>query len=264
MKPKRINIILKIIAFLVLCLGILYICQYFVKNLKEGFASSPALSAEALTNISTANCTHIRDADRNIILCPNSNAANLIFQKIDINLPGEYDNVCITSTEFSSNYYTCYTKPAPPVYNDKYGIYRKFDPIVDDDTMASDLVPSIDTFCASYARNTVNVIKNIKSTQSLYNVLVSTKTNIDSSKFIVNNLIFENCRPGNTTATACSNLSNMYTYMTDSSSFGGDLNNVISAVKESIDSLSNTSTTTYNMYNGSKCNNLLAYNLKDI
>jgi len=263
MKPKRINIILKIIAFLVLSLGILYICQYFVKNLKEGFASSPALSAAALTNITTAGCSHIRESDRNLILCPNSNAANLIFQRMDINLPGDYDNVCITSSEFSSNYYTCYTKPAQPVYNDKYGIYRKFDPIIDDDTMASDLVPSIDTFCASYATNTINVIKNLKSTQAIYDVLTTSKSTITSYNTTVNTLIFNNCKPGNTTGTACSNLSNMYTYLTDESR-SRDLDNVMDAVKDSIDSLSNISTATYSLFNGSKCNNLQQYNLSNI
>jgi hypothetical protein len=234
-----------------------------VKNFKEGFSSSPALSIPALTNIATAGCSYIRDADRNVILCPNSNAANLIFQKIDVNLPGEYDNVCITSTEFLSNYYTCYTKPSPPVYNDKYGIYRKFDPIIDDDTMASDLVPSIDTFCASYATNTINVIKNIKSTQSLYNILTSTKISIDTYKPIVNNLIFNNCNPGNTTPIACSNLSNMYIHLRDETS-SRDLNSVITAVQDSIYSLSNISTTTYNLFNGSKCNNLAQYRLTNI
>ena len=263
MKPKKINIILKIIAFLVLSVGILYICQYFVKNLKEGFASSPVLSDDTLTNIAAVGCSHIRDGDRNIILCPNSNLANLIFQKMDVNLPGQYDNLCITSTEFSSNYYTCYTKPAPPVYNDTYGIYRTFDPIIDDDTMPFDLAPSINTFCASYATNTINVIKNIKSTQSIYNVLTSTKRSIDGYKITVNNLIFNNCNPGNTTPIACSNLSNMYNYLNDPSKYQ-DLNTVRDAVKDSLDSLSNISTTTYSLFNGSKCNNLAQYRLTSI
>jgi hypothetical protein len=263
MKPNKINIILKIIAFLVLCLGILYICQYFVKNLKEGFASSPALSADALTNINAAGCSQIRDAERNVILCPNSNAANLIFKNMDINLPGEYDNVCITSTEFSSNYYTCYTKPGPPVYNDKYGIYRKFDPIIDDDTMPSDLVPSIDIFCASYATNTINVIKNIKSTQSIYNSLINTQSTIATYKTRINNLIFNKCNPGNTTPIACSNLNNVYTYLTSETNFQ-DINNIVDVVRSSIKELSNISTKTYNLYNGSKCNNLSMYTLSNI
>ena len=266
-KPNKLHIIFKIFGFLIFSVGILYICQFFTQALEEGFQTttvSPPLTGEPLTYVTnTAKCTITYDSGRNIILCPNSNAANLVFSRMKSTLVGDYDNVCITSADFSSNYYTCYTRPSQPVFNDLYGIFRPFDPQIDNDTMAEDLAPSIDTFCASYNTTTLKVNKAIASTQRIYDTITNTvySTNIYTS--ILNNLIVTYCTATNEYMDKqCTNLRAAYTYVRAVPNTTG-LAQARNAVKDSLDSLSNISTKTYSIYNGSKCNSLSQYALSE-
>ena len=266
-KPNRLHIIFKIFGFLIFSVGILYICQFFTHALEEGFQTStvsPPLTGEALTYVTdTARCTVTYDSGRNVILCPNSNAANLVFKRMTSTLVGDYDNVCITSADFSSNYYTCYTRPAPPVFNDLYGIFRPFDPVIDEDTMPSDIAPSIDTFCASYGTTTIKINKGITLTLSTYKSVNATIYSTTVYATILNSLINTYCgATSENMDTQCSNLRTAYTYVTGVVDATG-LRQAQAVVKDSLDSLSNMSTKTYSMFNGSKCNTLSQYALSE-
>jgi hypothetical protein len=264
MKPNRLHIILKIFGFLIFSIGILYICQFFTHALEEGFQVNTPPSQAAIKNITDAGCTTTYDSGRNIILCPDSNAANTIFGNMAVNLAGTYDNVCITNRAFLSNYYTCYTRPAQPVYTHLSGISRPFHPEIHNDTLASHLLPSIDTMCASYNTTTLKINKGLASTQAVYTTVSTTLHSTTVYTTSINSLINNYCGPTNQNmGVQCSNLRTAYTYISGIPTTTG-LVQARDAVKASLDSLSNMSTTNYSIYNGSKCNTLSAYALSNI
>jgi hypothetical protein len=267
-KPNKIHIILKIFGFLVFSIGILYICQFFTQALNEGFQTntiSPPLSGASRDYIiNTAKCDVTYESGRNLVLCPDSNAANLVFANMSNNLPCKYDNVCITSGEFSSNYYTCYTRPAQPVYNDKYGIFRDFDPVADEDTLALDIAPDIGAFCGAYTTNTVKVIRGITSTQTVYSKIVGGELSTAQYVSLIGGLITDKCTPAPADMTdECDKLRTTYAQINMPQT---SLAEAKSATKASLDTLSNISTGIYSMYNNgvageSICDLLPGYNL---
>lgn len=257
MKPNKLHIILKIFGFLILSIGILYICQFFTKTFEEGFQS--ATSARAI-NIALAGCSLEKDNGRDIILCPDSNAVNTIFISTAVNLPNINDNVCVLTGDPSNKYYTCYTRPSQPIYNDKYGIYRDFDPIIDEDNLAFDLVPDIDTFCTSYMTNTVKINRGIQSTTMINNRILSINYSTNIYKNSLSQIQLNYC--GNDLPDmrdTCSNISNDYNYVNGLSESLG-LNTARTAVIDSLNTLSNISTKTFALY-GSFCKESQKYNL---
>jgi len=245
MKPNKLHIILKIFGFLVFSIGILYICQFFTETLEEGFAIP-------------RDCKEVQDSGRKLLLCASSNAANIVFDNTS-NLPGKYDNVCVGSGEFGTDYYTCYTRPGPPVYNDTYGIYRPFDPKVDNDTLPTDLLPSIDTFCSSYDTNTLKVNRGIASTLAVLNVIRDTGSNTIIYQNQVRTLKQLYCgTPNGKMVNTCSNINVAYNSLTAPAATA-NLTAASNAVQNSLNSLSNMSTQMYSIYNGSRCQNLASY-----
>jgi len=247
MKSNRLHIIFKIFGFLIFSIGIFYVCFFVVTVLKKG-------TTEGFELCNVTGCSIRRDSGRNLYLCESADAANLVFKNMSNNLPGAYDNVCITNNKLSSNYYTCYTRPAQRVFDNVYGVYRPFDPIVDNDTMAEDLEPSIDTFCASSNGNTQKIKQGIESTVAIYNILSDTytKTGISISRF--GRLIDEFCKPARPSmAITCSALCNNYSYFETMPEYQM-LEEAKSAVQTSLNALSNLSVQTASIYNGSKCN----------
>jgi len=199
-------------------------------------------------------CEIRRDSGRNLYLCESADAANLVFKNMSNNLPGAYDNVCITNDEFSSNFYTCYTRPAQRVFDNIYGVYRPFDPVVDNDTMAEDLAPSITAFCGSSNGNTQKIKQGIESTMAIYSVLSETQLNTTVIIGRFNNLINEFCKPARASmAITCSTLSTSYTYLNTLPEYQA-IAEAKSAVQRSLDILTSLSNQTANVYNGTKCN----------
>jgi hypothetical protein len=256
MKSNRFHIILKIFGFLIISIGILFICQFFTKTLEEGFATQAQ-------NITAAGCSLVADSGRNLILCPDSNAAFSLQGDLATNLPNEYDNICITNGRFSSNYYTCYTRPAAPVYNDTYGVYRDFDPTIDDDTAPFDLAPSIDSFCTSYDTNSAKVIRGLHSTIEIYGRLTSAVLTTNTNIARLNFLKQQYCNPvipG--MEDECSQLSASYQTISALPASQG-LNAATAATSIALNSLSNLSTQIFAEY-GSNCNKLPMYALSNI
>ena len=253
MKPNKSYIILKIFGFLIFSIGILYICQFFTKTLEEGFSKS--VEGFAIPS----QCSEITNAGRKIILCPSEEYASIIFADMSNNLPGKYDNLCIGSGEFGTDYYTCYTRPGPKVYNCmNYGIYRDFDPTVDNDTMPSDLIPSIDTFCASYPTNTLKVNRGITSTTAVLNVINNTLTSTTQYKNEIG-LLQTLCSSAAPEINGpCSNINTAFQSL-NSMTAAQQLATAQTAVRTSLNSLSNISTQMYSIYNGSKCESLPQY-----
>lgn len=232
-------------------MGILYICQFLTETLEEGFATSIP-----------SNCNVIQDSGRKLVLCPTSNHADIVFQDIPNNLPGKYDNVCVGSGQFGTSYYTCYTRPGPPVFNYTYGIYRPFDQKVDDDTLPDDLIPSIDSFCASYNTNTLKVNRGIVSTANVLNAITAAviSTNIYQTELGVLKQIYCERNVSNNMIVPCSNINTAFRSLTDASL----TSNIIAAsniVQNSLNTLSNISTKTYSIYNGSECQNINRYKI---
>jgi hypothetical protein len=259
MKPNKSHIILKIFGFLIFSIGILYICQFFTKTLEEGFSKTIegfAVPQELLPE----GCQEIADAGRNIILCPTETSAETVFKNVPKNLLKKYDNVCVAASQFSSIYYTCYTRPAPKIYNDKYGIYRDADPVADEDTMPNDLLPSIDTFCASYATNTTKVNRGIVSTATYLNTINDTISNTTKYKNDIVGLKTLYCNnPIPASMTRQCNSINIAFESLNNMAAATQLSAARNAVQTSLDSLSNISTQTYSIYNGSKCQNTPGY-----
>jgi hypothetical protein len=254
MKSNRLYIILKIFGFLIISIGILFICQFFTKTLEEGFQASGAPSGPSIPS----QCKITRDSGRKLILCPTENDALTVFNNMSNNLPEKYDNVCITNDKFLSNYYTCYTRPGQQVFNTTYGIYRDFDPKIDEDDLAFNLVPSIETFCASYYTNTQKIIKGIASTQAVVDNLsnIRLKTSLYSSA--LNNMINVYCMPPKAgMESICSVINTGYQSIFSIPGSQG-LNSAYNASRASLNALSNMSTQTYEMYNGSMCSRIVA------
>jgi hypothetical protein len=162
-------------------------------------------------------------------------------------LPGKYDNVCITSGELAGNYFTCYTRPAAPVYNDKYGVYRDFNPKIDEDTLAFDIAPDIPTFCSGYNANTIKVIRGITSTNVVYNKIIDGEAKRLQYLSLIGNLITSKCTPPPTGMDdECTQLDTMYQQLKSPKK---SLTDAKSATKSSLDTLSNISTQIYSIYN---------------
>ena len=261
MKPNKLHIVFKIFGFLILSIGILYICQFFTKTFEEGFQSAPSSRYD---NIANAKCTLESDNNRDIILCPDTNAVDRIMKNISINLPKESDNVCILTGDPSKKYYTCYTRPIQQEFDETYGVYRDFDPIIDEDNLAFDLVPSIDTFCASYITNTTKINRGIQSTQMVYNRVVAIV--ISSTKYMNELSILKQryCNPILPDMDdACNNISNSYDYLNTILNGSKDFENfgiAKVAISNSINTLSNISTATFAQY-GSICKESPKYSL---
>ena len=208
-----------------------------------------------------AGCTIVNDSGRNLYLCSSADSAKLVFLHMSNNLPGLNDNVCIKNSNFSERYYTCYTSPGQPVFDSTYGTYRDFDPLIDDDTMAEDLAPNIDTFCASYAGNTQKLKKAIESTNQIYIAVSNTLTSAFQYGRGVKGLIDTYCSParGNRIK-ACATLNTSYNgYFKNSNTEYQGLITTSNILRESLTVLRDLSTQTYNVYKGSKCDTLPAY-----
>ena len=245
MKPNKFHIILKIFGFLVFSIGILYICQFLTGALEEGFTTDDLPS----------ECREVQDSGRKIILCDSLTAGQAIFKLSNVKsiLPGKYDNVCVGSTEFGTKYHTCFTRPGPPVYNDVYGIYRDFDPDVDDDTLPTELLPSIDSFCTSYYTNTSKINRGIVSTVAVLKIISDTITGTATYQTQIAALKLVNCEnPTGKMVDSCSNINIAYNSLINAPAF----TNIITAsnvVQNSLNDMSNMSTKMYSIYNGSKC-----------
>lgn len=253
-KPNKLHIILKIFGFLVFSIGILYICQFFSKSLLEGFVSL------------LPRCVEVTESGRKILLCSTIQEAKTIFLDMKTTLPNKYDNVCVES-EADPMYFTCYTRPAQPVYNDVYGVYRDFDPILDRDTMPEDLAPSIGAFCTSYGANTIKIIKNLSSIKTVSDNVAKTTRNLDGYINSLKDLAYTKCNMagGATTFPAgmedeCTSMITTYQTISNIKNTSG-ISAASTMVSYSMSTLSNMSTQIYSVYNGSKCDTAPGYAL---
>jgi hypothetical protein len=203
-------------------------------------------------------------------LCDSDINAERIFDNIPANLPSSNDNVCITTTTFGSNYYTCYERPPPLVYDSNFGTYLPSDPILNDDRMPFVLEPDIDTTCASFTANTAQIIKGIKSTllisSFINSIIISTGTYVTS----LSNISSQKCERSLTlqpnmlrfcTGNANSIDSNITFFENlPGTAYGArsfSLNSMKDVVQTAINNLSNLSANTiYTSYNGMKCDSI--------
>jgi hypothetical protein len=244
MKHNKLHMILKIFGFLVFSIGILYICQFFTKTLEEGF-----------TTTLPTECQEVQDSGRKIILCDSLTAGKAVFNLTNLSsiLPGKNDNVCVGSVEFGTKYHTCFTRPGPPVYNDVYGIYRAFDPLVDNDTLPTDLLPSVDAFCTSYYTNALKINRGIVSTVAVLKVIRDTITGTSNYQNQIGALRVVHCEnPTGSMVDSCSNIMVAYDSLINTPTFT-KLITASNVVQTSLNDLSNISTKMYSIYNGSKC-----------
>jgi len=249
-KPNKLHIILKMFGFLVFSIGILYICQFFNKSIEEGFLNTPP------------RCVKIEgERGRTLMLCSTLRDGKDVLAKMSEYLPGSNDNLCIESEE-TPKYFTCYTKPTQPVYNDVYGIYRPYDYLLDKDTMPQDLAPSIDSFCASYNINTVKIIRAISTAEAAYTGVQKTDTNFRKYINDVTTLKTLYCNPNspnpNITPTQCTNITTAFTTL-NSILNTSDLQTDKATLLQTIEVLKNMSTQIYSVYDGSKCNTTPGY-----
>ena len=257
MRSKRLNIIFQIFGFLIFSVGILYLCQFFSVKLNEGFISDV--------------CPNTKLTDGRIIYrCDTQTQAEKILDNIPENLPSSNDNVCIATNTFGSNYYTCYERPPPMVYDSNFGVYIPSDPILYEDTMPSVLEPNIDTACASFTANTALAIKGIKSTllisSFIHSIIFSTIIYVTN----LSNISAQNCKASLTLTERMSKFCTGDPNSIDSNitffkglptySYGGtsfSLNAMKTVVQTAIDNLSNLSANTiYTSYNGMKCDSI--------
>jgi hypothetical protein len=242
MKSKRLHIIIQIVGFLLCSVGILYICQFFTNTFEEGFQATVAGSS----------CSQITNAGRKVWMCDTDSDAIVVLNDISNNLTGSNDNVCI-KYEDNPKYYTCYTQPPDRVYDDIYGVYRKSDPILDDDTMPTDLIPSIDSLCSSSNNIVPLIINGIRSTVGVIGKVRDVITITEGYATKITRYIDTYCQPRpRLSAEVCTLLNNNYTIFQQLPENMG-LNLLIGDLTNTLNNLSNQSTNINTVYTGIKC-----------
>lgn len=274
---KRFHIVLQIVGFLIVSVGILFFCQYLSHMLNsafetEGFQAAPGPQTTCMAPM-TGNpnqCTFVYDTllKRNMYYCPTELAALDVLKPSSMCLVNSNDNVCISTTTFGSAYYTCYRRPPKQVFDAEYGVWKpaSSDPGFNDDTSPSDIAPNIDVLCATYAGNTVNVIKQLMSTIVVRNEIDKILQSTTVYKATITRFITLYCQTQNANTsnipnlgTVCASFSNVQTFFTllpDKSIVKDQSLNSISTVTNlAVISLSNLSTTISVSFNGFNCSN---------
>ena len=258
MRSKRLNIIVHVFGFLILSVGILYLCQFMSTKINEGFQMAD----------SGITCPQIKLSDnRNIYMCDNQSEADFIMSDIPKNLINSNDNVCVSTITFGSNYYTCYDRPPGLVYDSNYGVFQPADSFFD--RTASDIAPGIDVACAALTTNTTQVIMKIKSTvlirNTLQNIITSTvifannlaevstlKCDINKVEPNLSNVCSGDPNKINTFSNTITYFSTLQDYKINDDSYS--LNDILGVVQTSLNTLVHLSANVLSpSYNGMKC-----------
>jgi len=164
-----LNKIRRVVAFLLLGVGIVYIVlfiQAYFSTISEGFQLGTTCQTKLI-------------GGRNTYLCPDSNSAYLLVAA------GEKTPVCYTdsninySTSIGSIGYTCYDINGDPQFDSTRGVYVPFNPITDNDPMpengindynigATSFISGYNSFGAAY--NNTNNMRSTVSTLGLVNI----------------------------------------------------------------------------------------------
>jgi hypothetical protein len=258
MRSKRLNIIVHIFGFLILSLGILYLCQFLSIKINEGFISTKCPS----TVLSDGRTMYLCDTEINAISIL-TDGANPI---------ADTDGVCISTTTFGNNYFTCYDRPPGLVFDSDFGVYRKSNPILDEDTTPDIIAPNIDAACASFNLTTFQTIMGIKSTILIKNVVSNIILSTTVYKNMLNNISTKKCRfddstklsldicdEFSTTIAFFGNLPNT-NYKVNGREAVDSLNGMLGVINTTINNLSNLSTyLIYSSFNGMKCDSISTY-----
>lgn len=258
MRSKRLNIIVHVFGFLILSVGILYLCQFMSTKINEGFQS--------------IDCPSITQDGRKIYLCDNQVQVDSALASDTSPFSSSNDNICISTTTFGNNYYTCYDRPPGQVYDSNFGVYRDVNPLIDDDPTPSMIAPNIDGACLAFNVNTIESIKAIRSTMYVRDIVNTAIVQITGYVTSLNAIYTNKCSPA-----ANSNLSNLcdgangikatrdffqalpasnYDVRTGVNNplLKYSLNTLSNTVRDSLNSLSNISANiVYNSFNGMNC-----------
>ena len=274
---KRFHIVLQIVGFLIASIGILFFCQYLSHTLNrafetEGFqtATGPQTTCKAPMTGLDSQCSFVYDTvfNRNMYYCPTELAALDVLNPSSQCLVNSIDNVCISTTTFGSGYYTCYRRPPKQMFDSEYGVWKPgpSDPGLNGDTSPSDIAPNIDVICASYAGNTINVIKQLMSTIRVRNEIQNIIHSTVIYKNIMGRFIEQYCGTPNAGTSNIPNIASVCTSFSNVQSFftllpdkyivkEQSLNGVLTVTNYAVSSLSNLSTTISYSYNGFNCSN---------
>jgi hypothetical protein len=153
----------RIVAFLFLSVGILYIVMWLQRSMQlEGFQSS-----------SLTSCSTKLIGGRYTYLCPDVISAESLLLDGTSSYPVCYTNINMNLSNVGSVGYTCYDMNGDPTFDDTRGVYVPFDPLIDNDTMPgngeNDITTGYGTFLAGYN----SFVRNYKNSLTL-------ETNISS------------------------------------------------------------------------------------
>ena len=164
----------RIVAFLFLTVGILYIVMWFQKS-SEGF--------QVLT------CPTATIGGQVTYLCNSMSQAKMMLQTMTTPVPICYDSSTNTGQKAS---YVCYDTNGDPTFDAKRGVYIPFDPIADDDPMPQ------------YAEQ--DIITNYTTFLSGYNAFIPAYQNTSSLTTAASTLGYANAIKVQSTLTSLSNL----------------------------------------------------------
>jgi len=266
------------VGFLIASVGILFFCQYLSHTLNsafetEGFQIVPTADQTAACNLARTGdpsggtegaCTIGKNDQfgRNIYYCPSEIDAIPLMDPSSFCLLDDNDNVCISTTNFGGNYYTCYRRPPQKVFDNKYGVWQNADFLLDGDNAPSDLAPNIDFLCAAYVGNTMNVIKQLMSTIAVRNtvesVIISTSKYSEKFDKFYKTFCGTNLNIKlNNGALICNKFSLASTFFGELRSTiiikNQSLNTISTATNYSVSSLSNVSTSISYSFKGFNC-----------
>jgi hypothetical protein len=153
----------RIVAFLFLSVGILYIVMWLQRSLElEGFQSLTPVSCDLKTI-----------AGRPTYLCPDDISAEMLLTSGTTNYPVCYTDTNIKLSNVGSYGYTCYDMNGDPTFDSERGVYLPFNPITDNDPMPSygenDITTGYGSFLSGYNsfmsayRNSATMEQNVSS-----------------------------------------------------------------------------------------------------